>query len=308
MAIRNAEERLRALVNDPEFQIASGGEFIPLTRPVLARPVSDLQGTARAALYHRPEVVQGFYQLRAAGLCRDIQRNEMKPQLNAIAEFRQAGNDEGRQLGDPVHDQLASNGGYLVGLSYDQALGNNTARARLLRREYELRQQTNQLRNNIDQVLLESVVSYRELLTAYRDMQGRWAAVQASRAEVNELKERLDVDTDDRNTVGNQLQLILDAIERRQVAEEAFLVSIVAYNTAFASVERSKGTLLDAYDIQIQREREESWRRHRIVLESLHAGFSSAEQDAAPITLSDDSAKWNRHRKALEELKANRGQ
>ncbi len=305
MAVRNSEERLRALVNDPKFQMGSGGEFIPLTRPIVSRPVSDIQATARAALYHRAEVVQGFNQLRAAGIRLDIQKNEMKPQLNVIAEVRKSGNDAFRDLGGAYTDSFQHGTGWLAGMTFESSLEKNLEVARFKRREYELRQQTHQLRSTIDQILLESVVSYRELMTAYRDMQGRWQAVRASREEVRELKERLDVDTDDQNTVGNQLQLILDAIERNQVAEESFLVSIVAYNTAFASVERAKGTLLEYYDIDIARQQTDSWKRHRQVLEQIKAGMGSADHDVA--VEGGEDASWTRHRQALEQLKKERG-
>ncbi len=305
MAVRNAEERLRALVNDPDFQMGSGGEFIPLTRPVVNRPISDVQSTARAALYHRPEIVQGFNQLRAAGIRRDIQKNEMKPQLNVVAEVRKSGNDANRDLGGAYSDSFRHGTGWLAGMTFESSLERNLELARYKRREYELRQQTHQLRSTIDQVLLESVVTYRELMTAYRDMQGRWQAVRASREEVRELKERLDVDTDDQNTVGNQLQLILDAIERNQVAEESFLVSIVSYNTAFAAVERAKGTLLEYYDVDISRQRLDGWQRHRKALEQIKAGMGSVEHD---IVMNEADPSWTRHRQALEKLKSDRGQ
>lgn len=305
MAVRNSEERLRALVNDPEFQMGSGGEFIPLTRPIVSRPVSDIQATARAALYHRAEVVQGFNQLRAAGIRLDIQQNEMKPQLNVVAEVRKSGNDGFRDLGGAYTDSFQHGTGWLAGMTFESSLERNLEVARYKRREYELRQQTHQLRSTIDQILLESVVSYRELMTAYRDMQGRWQAVRASREEVRELKERLDVDTDDQNTVGNQLQLILDAIERNQVAEESFLVSIVAYNTAFAAVERAKGTLLEYYDIDVARQQTDSWKRHRLALEQIKAGMGSADHDVAVDGA--ESASWSRHRQALDRLKKDRG-
>ncbi len=304
MAIRNAEERLRALVNDPQFQMGSGGEFIPLTRPIVSRPVSDVQSTARAALYHRPEIVQGFSQLRAAGIRRDMQKHEMMPELNVIAEVRKAGNDAFRDLGGAYTDSFRHGTGWLAGMTFESSLEKNMELARYKRREYELRQQTHQLRSTIDQVLLEAVVTYRELMTAYRDMQGRWQAVRASREEVRELKERLDVDTDDQNTVGSQLQHILDAIERNQRAEEAFLVSIVAYNTAFASVERAKGTLLEYYDVDIARHDAEGWKRHRQALELLQADMGNADHD---VDLSGSDPNWTRHRQALEQLKRERG-
>jgi outer membrane protein TolC len=306
MAIRNAEERLRALVNDPAFAIGSGGEFIPLSRPVLNRPASDVKETALAALYHRAEVVQGFYQLQAAGIRRDVQKKDSQGELNLLFEGRVAGLDEGSEIGGAFHDQFAHGTGWTAGLTYERSLERNLELARLRRRDYEYRQQVNQLRGTIDQVLLDAVTTYRELMTAYREMQGRYQAVLASREEVKGLRERLDVDTDvEGQTVGYQLQLILDALDRNQAAEEQFLVSMVLYNAAFASVERAKGTLLEYYDIEVSRIREATWKRHRQALDNLQAGFANASPDVR-VDLSEDGD-WARHRAALEKLKAERG-
>ena len=307
MAIRNAEERLRALVNDPNFAIGGGGEFIPLTRPVLTRPVSDVKETALAALYHRAEVVQGFYQLQAAGIRRDLQKKDSQPELNLTFESRVSGLDEGRDIGGAMHDQFAHGTGWNVGIGFEQSLERNLEVARIKRREYEYRQQVNQLRGTIDQVLLDAVTTYRELMTAYREMQGRYQSVLASREEVKGLKERLDVDTNtEGQTVGYQLQLILDALDRNHIAEEQFLASMVLYNSAFAGVERAKGTLLEYYDIEVSRQRDTANKRHRQALDSLQAGFATAKADVTVVP--DGSEAWARHRAALEKLKADRGQ
>ena len=307
MAIRNAEERLRALVNDPGFAIGGGGEFIPLTRPILTRPASDVKETALAALFHRAEVAEGFYQLQAAGIRRDVERKDAQPKLNLSFESRVAGLDEGREIGGAFNDQFAHGTGWNVGVGYEQSLERNLELARIKRREYEYRQQVSQLRGTIDQVLLDAVTTYRELMTAYREMQGRYQSVLASREEVKGLKERLDVDSNvEGQTVGYQLQLILDALDRNQQAEEQFLVSMVLYNSAFANVERAKGTLLEYYDIEVSRQRENAWKRHRQALESLNAGFAGV-RPAVKAEAADREA-WDRHRAALEKIKSERGQ
>lgn len=313
-AIRISEDRLRALINDPDFEIGAGGEFVPLTRPILSKPGSNVRETALAALYNRPEVVQAFCQLREAGIRRDVQRNEMKPQVNLLTEVKVAGLTDGRDVTDAWHDSIVHGTGVAVGLSYQGSLQRNAEIARLERQEYEFRQQTNQLRGTIDQVLLESVVAFRELTTAYRDMQGRYQAVLSSREEVRQLKERLDADAGGKGqSVGYQLQLILDSLERNQAAEERFLVSMVAYNSAFASVEKAKGTLLSYYDVNVRRFRSQVWERERLTLrkfqlttDTLHAEIGG-KPDVNPAAMDSDPKAWKRHRQALEELKNDRG-
>jgi hypothetical protein len=81
---------------------------------------------------------------------------------------------------------------------------------------------------------------------------------------------------------------------------------MVLYNSAFANVERAKGTLLEYYDIEVNRQRENAWKRHRQALESLNAGFAGV-RPAVKAEAADREA-WDRHRAALEKIKSERGQ
>ncbi|MEM1442913.1 MAG: TolC family protein, partial [Verrucomicrobiota bacterium] len=259
MAIRNSEERLRALVNDPNQDIGSNAELVPVTAPIMTRYVDGVQRVAADALRNRPEIDQGFNELRAAIVLRDMQKNEKRPTLNLVAELMLSDIEPNFGTGRAFNDQFGDGTGYNVGFQFSQPIDNDTDRAQLLRSEIELRQQANRLRATIDLVLLEAIVSYRELMTAYRDMQGRYSALQASREELRQLRDRLEVDTEEEGgrTTASQLQLILDSMDRNQSAEEMFLDSVVAYNASFASLERARGTFLRTENVEIKRVREE---------------------------------------------------
>lgn len=258
MAVRNSEERLRALVNDPDQDIGSNAETIPASRPVLSFHGDDVREVTIDALRNRPEVSQGFDQLRSAIIRRDMQKNEKWPTLNLVAEMMLGDIDPNDDVSRAFGDQWEAGTGYSLGFQFEQSVDNDVARARLLRREVELRQQANQLKATIDTIILEAVVSYREVVTAYRDMQGRYDALRAAREELRQLRERLDVDTEDEGgrTTASQLQLILDSMERRQSAEEAYLDAVVIYNSSFAALDRARGTLLNTEGIKIERVRD----------------------------------------------------
>jgi len=258
MAIRNSEERLRALVNDPNQDIGSNAELVPVTPPILTRYVDAVQSVASDALRNRPEIQQGFDELKAAIVRRDMQKNEKRPTLNLVAEMMLSDIEPNDGVGSAFQDQFGDGTGYNVGFQFSQPIDNDTERAQLLRSEIELRQQANRLRSTIDLVLLESIVSYRELMTAYRDMQGRYSALQASREELRQLRDRLEVDTEEGagRTTASQLQLILDSMDRNQTAEEMFLDSVVSYNASFASLERARGTFLRTENVEIKRVRD----------------------------------------------------
>jgi outer membrane protein TolC len=271
MAVRNAEERLRALTNDPSFPIGGKGELIPLTRPVLSPPKEKIQQSARMAIDNRVEIAQGIDRVRSAGIRRDFSRNELLPQLNLVGEASDSALAANRSIHGAYSDLGHQDPGWLVGLRFSQPWGNNTAKARNLRSEYELLQEVATLRSTLDTVLLESVVTYRELLTAYRDMQGRHLTLKATREEVRSLKDRLEIDANNDQTVSFRLQILLDALERNQQAEENFLVSVVAYNISFAAFEKAKGTFLTYQDVKISRVEQEKVKPSDKPLESLRA-------------------------------------
>lgn len=258
MAVRNSEERLRALVNDPAEDIGSNAEMIPVTPPVMARFTDDVRRVAGDALRNRSEIQQGFDGLRAAIVRRDMQKNQELPSLNLVAEMMLGDIEPSDNTGRAFNDQFGDGTGYMVGFQFSQPWDNDTDRAQLLRSELELRQQANKLRATIDLVLLESLVSYRELMTAYRDMQGRFSALEASREELRLLSDRLEVDTEEEGgrTTASQLQLILDSMDRNQSAEEMFLESVVSYNASFASLQRARGTFLRSENVKIDRVRD----------------------------------------------------
>lgn len=244
-AVRSAEDRLKALVNDPAIREVSAIEIIPTDKPVLERSVSDLEQSAGAALQNRPEIQQAFLQLKAAAIRRDMSRNEMMPVLNLMLEGYVAALRRDDWSGayydqfDPVRP------GYSVGLRLEYPLGNNQAEARNMRRRLEMRQLVSQLRTTMETVLLEVKVSTREVHTAYRDMSAKHESMIAAREDLAHLQKRREAmflggDT----TAINYIEYVIDAQQRRAVAEENFLRAVATYNVALVTLERAKGNLL----------------------------------------------------------------
>lgn len=245
-AIRTAEERLRSLLNDPDMPMGAAAEMIPSSRPVLSPPTDDVETVARLALDNRAELAGSEQAIRIAGLRRDAARHELQPQLNLVGEVGYAGLDRGRRLSGAYHDMDEHGTGWALGLTFSQPWERRFAKSFEVRRNLEYDQAVNQFRVVGDEVMLDVLVSYREVVTAYQDMQAKYQAVRASREEVRKLDELVgsDAGEDSGRTIGSRLQLLLDAIERNQVTEESYLVSVIAYNYALAALERAKGTFV----------------------------------------------------------------
>lgn len=245
-AIRTAEERLRSLLNDPSMPMGMAAEFIPSSKPILSPPCDDVQTVAHLAIKNRAEIVGSENAIRVAGLRRDAARHDLLPRLNVTGEIGYAGLDRGRDFRGAYDDTNEYGAGWAFGFTFSQPWERRFAKSFEVRRDLEYDQAVNQLRLAGNEIILDVLVSYREVVTAYQDMQAKYQAVRASREEVRKLEElvKTDAGEDSGRTIGSRLQILLDAIERNQTAEESYLVSVVAYNYSLAALERAKGTFI----------------------------------------------------------------
>ena len=224
----------------------------------------DTQSAATTALENRPEINQAFLQLRAATIREKMQRNELMPELNLVLQGS-LGGITGGDFADAYGKQYNTGGpGYGAGLVFSFPLENNIARARLERRRLELRQQLDQLKTTIDTVLLEVKISAREVATAHRETQAKYAAVKAFTSDVDSILARRALRTaspapgaDETSQTALYLDTLLDSQDRRANAEEEFIRSAANYQIAIVNLERSKGRLLNYKEITVVRDKDE---------------------------------------------------
>jgi outer membrane protein TolC len=263
-AIRNAQDRLKALTSDPSLLASANTELIPGDRLVLTASAVDAAQAAAAALDNRPEINQAFLQLRAATLREKMQRNELLPELNLVLQGSLGGLSAGDHA-DAYGKQFNQGGpGFSAGFVFSMPLENNIARARLERRRLELRQQLDQLKTTIDSVFLEVKISAREATTAYRETQAKYSAVKAFTADVESIEARRTLQTaspapgaDETARTSVFLDTLLDAQDRRSNAEEEFIRAAANYQIAIVNLERAKGQLLAYSDVTVIRSKDE---------------------------------------------------
>jgi len=261
-AVRNAEDRLKALVNDPQLRGMGAIEIVPEDPPSV-RPVSlDLEASATSALQRRPEILQAFLQLRAGAVREKIARNEVLPELNMLVSGYVAGLASGSRYGEALTNQFDTGGpGVAVGMRLDFPIENNEAEAKLERRKIELRQLFEQLKTTMETVLLEVKVAAREVRTSLRDVQAKYESVEAAREDVVDLERRKELMLLGTETgSASYLEFLLEAQDRQADAEEKFLLALATYNVSLLSMERAKGNLLNYEDIRINR-REDTRRK-----------------------------------------------
>jgi len=254
MGIKNAEDRIKALVNDPELLKSTKVELVPSHAPSFAELKVDMKDAAATALENRPEIAQVFLQLKAAAIRKNVAKNELLPQLDLILETAIAGLDRAGRLTDGYDEQWDAHPGFLVGFKFDFPVENNTAEARYLRRRLEMRQQLAQIQTTVDTVLLEVKISARELATSYREMNSRYESLLAAQEDLRVLQKRWEshAGAANRPAIG-YLQLLLEAQERLAEAEEDFARASTIYNVAMVNLQRSQGTLLKYQDLKVTR-------------------------------------------------------
>ncbi len=262
LAISNAQDRIRALVNSPELAELGSPELIPTDRMMMTEYKVNLASAAKKALAQRPEISQAFLQVRAAAVREKMQRNEVLPQLNLILEGYLAGLDENYNTSQAYANQYGKGApGASVGLRLDFPVQNNVAEARHERRLIELRQQVNQLRTTIETALLEVKVSDREVRTSWRDYTAKLESVKAAEEDLAQFQARKDLDTQGKGeapatssmTTTFYLDSLLNAQKRLSVAEEELATAAATYQVSIMNYERSQGNLLNYEDISVVR-------------------------------------------------------
>lgn len=269
MEIANAQDRILTLVNSPDLGAMDAAELIPSDQVFSKKYPVNYQLAARRAVIQRPEVQQAILQIKAAAVRVKMSKNEILPQLNLIVEGSVSGLDSNRNFTGAWNNQYNEGApGALVGFSFELPFENNAAKARLERRNIEMRQQLSQLKTTIDTVLLEVKASVREVETAWVDYAAKLRSVQAASADLEQFVARRDLDaqaspegtstTTAPGTAGNRTQSSyldqwLDSQSRLEFAEQDFARVATIYQVAVVNLERAQGNLLKTEDISIVR-------------------------------------------------------
>jgi outer membrane protein TolC len=253
-AIRNAESRIRALVNDPELKAVRDGELVPLQAPhvmLIDIPLGDALCTA---LHHRPELDEAARRVRAAQVRLDLSTNELRPVLNVVAEAYVAGLAGSGDIGQAFADQFGvGEPGYTLGLVGEIPLGNRAARARHWRRQLEVRRLANELQSTTELLLAEVEIAVREVNATAREVDSARAALRATQGDVAYIDERWRMLPGDDQAASFLLQDLLDAQDRMADAERALVTTQVGYTLAHCALKRAMGTLLDCEQISVHR-------------------------------------------------------
>lgn len=252
MAVKNAESRLRSLVNDPALGAFDTAEVIPSDTPMFQTFPVDMQGALAESLQYRPEISQSLRQIKAACLRNNMSKNELMPVLNLVTETYVAGLDANRDIGGAWNNQFNVGApSYSIGLQFEVPLNNRAARARHIRRCHELRQVRQQYETTLETIHLEVEVAVRELMTSQQELLAKEEAMQARVEQLKYLKARWERLPGENATAAQTLENLLTAQDRLASAEYDYLQSQMTFNLGITNLKRATGTLLQHEHVSV---------------------------------------------------------
>lgn len=290
VAVRNAEDRLRALVNDPSLD-SEFIELIPMDAPGYAEFPVSMQESLSMAIQHRPEVNQALKQIKAACLRVNMSKNELMPVLNLVTEAYVSGLRPDSDIGQAWGDQFTRGApSYSIGLQFEVPINNRAARARHTRRRLELRQVQNQYETTVQTLKLETRVAVREVETSFDEIDTKSAALQATNAKTNYILRRWQLMPGEGRTGSAVLEDLLAAQSQLARSESEYLNSVVTYNLALMNLKRATGMLLQQEQISVGRTMQDCLPTQIVTKPFLSKLISSIRELPSDQNVADDQA------------------
>jgi outer membrane protein TolC len=242
--VRDAEDRLKNLLNDPALKLSDELEIIPTEIPTVAPTVLDQFAEVRTALERRSEIRQAQQRIEGTRINTAVTKNAILPQLDVSFQYEVQGLGK---TGDNSYDNLASNRfiSYTLGASFSYSFGERAARAAHRRARLQESQAVVQLNQVTDAVVEEVNLNVRQLMVRYEQLPPALTSVEAAVRNLRSLQARTQrIDP-------NYLETELSAVEQLSNSRRTLLQVVTDYNTGVVQLEKAKGTLLDYNNVVV---------------------------------------------------------
>ena len=257
--VRNAEDRLRALLNLPP---AEWDRPIVPTDDVTYKPMTiDFQEAVRQALANRPEVEQQRLVTENARVQALYTRNQVLPTVDFVAtyglegqagrrpETDAAGNPTGRSVTDPYTDTFSQilgldYPGFSFGFNFGVPIFNINARANARAAELDLEQSQTFQAQTQQNIAVDVRAAARAVDTYAQTIAATRAARDAAERNVEAERKRYE------NGMTTNFQ-VLEVQQQLSDARVRELNAIVGYNKAVAAFHRAVGDILDVHQIAL---------------------------------------------------------
>lgn len=250
--VRQAADALKLLMNDPGMPIGDESTIIPTDTMVDQALSASLREAITTAIQQSPVIARALLDIDDASIREVVADNGRLPQLNLDAQVQWNGLDG--TYGN-AWDQIG--GGqfvdYIVGLSFQQAIGNRYGEATLRRARLERSQAVIAYRGAVQDAVFDVKSALRNVSTNYQ-LIGQTRAFRLAQAE--NLRALLV----DEQTLAALTPEFLNLKFQRQLglasAQLQESTALVDYNTAIADLYRAMGTGLAMNRIELETPRE----------------------------------------------------
>jgi len=242
--VRNAEDQLLNLLNDPELPMSADLEIIPVDNPTTVEVLRDRFHAVQTALERRPEVTQARISVDITRLQLGVAKNQTLPTLDAV--YRLTLNGLGGSA-DSAWDQMTT-GNFIdqyVGLEFAYAIGERAGRAGIRAAALQQSRAVVTYKRVLDDIITDCRVALRNIETNYEQVGPSHKAVLAASENLRSLQERQE------RKSPAELDTVLSAQTGLAQARRALLQSLLQYNQGIVDVERAKGTLLEYNNVQL---------------------------------------------------------
>lgn len=242
--VRNSEDQLLNLINDPELPLSANLEIIPVDNPTAIQILRDQYACVQTAIENRPEIIQARDAVNIAKLQLGIAKNQALPQLDAV--WRMTLNGLGGNSSD-AWDQMTT-GDFIdqfVGVEFLWNPAERAERAGIRAAALAQSQSVMRYKKALDDVITDCRVALRNFETAFLQLSPSYEAIIAGAENLRSLQERQERKSPE------QLDVTLNAQVNLAQARRGLLQALVAYNQGVADVERSKGTLLEFNNVTL---------------------------------------------------------
>lgn len=243
-AVFDAEDRLTAIMNSSDVDLADDIEIVPMSLPRLDPILLNRLSEVQTALNRRQEIREQEIRVESAKVLVGRQANLELPNLDLV--FRSTYDGLGISADDSF-DQLTQGNfiTYFIGVEFEYPIGNRSARAGSKRSRLQFNQQKAELQRVMEEVILETNLAVRQVSTAYDAITPSFLSAEAREREVESIVARAER----RDFV--VLNQELGARQSLADARRTLLAAMVAYNIALIDLERAKGTLLEYHNVVI---------------------------------------------------------
>ncbi len=244
-AIRNAESRLRLLINDPALFSQAGAELTPTEAPMPVGVPLQTSEAMQLALANRRDISQAIRDVRSAGVKAGVARNQLLPKLDMVMSSYVAGLRGSGDIYSAFGNQFVDGRpGFAGAFLYESPLGNQAAEARVERSRLELVRAMAAFDWTVQQGLNEVEIAWREVETTHQEIQARMTSLSAATQEAAYLYDRWQTIPGVDISSVLLLEDLLESQTRVTEEERALVKSQVDYAMALVRLKQQMGTLL----------------------------------------------------------------